>query len=287
MERGLIASERARDRALRRPRQLRRARVTRELERAVCPRLRRARRSHATALTAATASVLLTATRRPDHITAACPIVTPELRTAPPPLASRVPLTRALRNDLCPFARCARPADLSPESDRLMLASWTPSSRKKSSGCARLLLAKCRRRQRFRDEQGDLQRAASSVGNRGFGQLVARMRDGEGILSGGLVHPDVEAAIAASQGRGRRLAGDVSRSLEATVGDAVERRARAHRRSRRRACPRRVGESVHRRERHLLRVRGIQPWHPRRRPADRARGRSRRASSAARRAAGG
>jgi hypothetical protein len=72
--------------------------------------------------------------------------------------------------------------------------------------------------ERFRDEQGDLQRAASSVGNRGFGQLVARMRDGEGIMSGGLVHPDVEAAIAASQGRGRRLAGDVSQNLEANVG---------------------------------------------------------------------
>lgn len=44
------------------------------------------------------------------------------------------------------------------------------------------------------------------------------MRDGEGILSGGLVHPEVEAAIAASQGTGRRLADDVSRSLEPAVG---------------------------------------------------------------------
>jgi hypothetical protein len=70
----------------------------------------------------------------------------------------------------------------------------------------------------LRDEQGELQRAASSVGNRRFGRLVARMRDGEGILSGGLVHPDVEAAIAASKGRGRRLAADVSRSLEGAVG---------------------------------------------------------------------
>jgi hypothetical protein len=74
---------------------------------------------------------------------------------------------------------------------------------------------------RFRDEQGDLQRAASSMGNRGFGQLVARMQDGEGILSGGLVHPDVEAAIAATQGRGRSLAGDVSRNVEATVGSPL------------------------------------------------------------------
>ena len=74
---------------------------------------------------------------------------------------------------------------------------------------------------RVRDEHGDLQRAASTVGNRSFGQLVARMRDGEGILSGGLVHPDVEAAIAASQGRGRRLAGDVSQSLESVVGSPL------------------------------------------------------------------
>jgi hypothetical protein len=74
---------------------------------------------------------------------------------------------------------------------------------------------------RFRDEQGDLQRAASTVGNRSFGQLVARMQDGEGILSGGLVHPDVEAAIAASQGRGRRLAGDVSQGLETVVGSPL------------------------------------------------------------------
>jgi hypothetical protein len=71
---------------------------------------------------------------------------------------------------------------------------------------------------RLRDEQGDLRRAASSVGNRSFGQLVARMRDGEGILGSGLVHPDVEAAIAASQGRGRHLTGDMSRSLEGAVG---------------------------------------------------------------------
>jgi hypothetical protein len=72
--------------------------------------------------------------------------------------------------------------------------------------------------ERPRDEQGALLRAATGIGNRGFTQLVARMRDGEGILSGGLVHPEVEAAIAASQGTGRRLADDVSRSLEPVVG---------------------------------------------------------------------
>ncbi|MGZ4184034.1 MAG: eCIS core domain-containing protein [Solirubrobacteraceae bacterium] len=76
--------------------------------------------------------------------------------------------------------------------------------------------------ERFGDERGDLQNAASSVGNRGFGQLVARMRDGEGILSGGLVHPDVEAAIAASAGRGQRLAGHVSRSVETAVGAPLD-----------------------------------------------------------------
>jgi hypothetical protein len=76
--------------------------------------------------------------------------------------------------------------------------------------------------ERYRNDQSELQHAATSIGNRRFTQLVARMRDGEGILSGGLVHPDVEAAIAASQGRGRPLAGDVSRTLEATVGEPLD-----------------------------------------------------------------
>jgi hypothetical protein len=64
-------------------------------------------------------------------------------------------------------------------------------------------------------------RLAGSVGNRSFAQLVARMGDGEGILLDGVVHPDVEAAIAASTGRGRPLEHGVIARLEPTVGDSL------------------------------------------------------------------
>jgi hypothetical protein len=56
------------------------------------------------------------------------------------------------------------------------------------------------------DPISPLERLASATGNRAFTRTIARMRDGEGILPGGLVHPDVEAAIAAaSAGGGRPL----------------------------------------------------------------------------------
>ena len=58
------------------------------------------------------------------------------------------------------------------------------------------------------------------MGNRGFTQLIARMQDGEGIMPGGLVHPDVEAAIAASHGGGRPLAGGIAGTLESSVGES-------------------------------------------------------------------
>ena len=45
-------------------------------------------------------------------------------------------------------------------------------------------------------------RLASQVGNRAMGRAISRMRDGEGILADGTVHPDVEAAIAAHRGGG-------------------------------------------------------------------------------------
>ena len=38
---------------------------------------------------------------------------------------------------------------------------------------------------------------ASSVGNRGMGQVISRMHDGEGILPSGIAHPVVESTIAA------------------------------------------------------------------------------------------
>ena len=46
------------------------------------------------------------------------------------------------------------------------------------------------------------ERAAAAVGNRGFAALA---REGEGVLADGRVHPDVEAVIAASRGKGRSL----------------------------------------------------------------------------------
>jgi hypothetical protein len=62
---------------------------------------------------------------------------------------------------------------------------------------------------------------ASAVGNRGFSRLVARMRDGEGILPGGVVHPDVEAAIGAAQGGGRALDSSVSDHVGSALGDPL------------------------------------------------------------------
>jgi hypothetical protein len=47
------------------------------------------------------------------------------------------------------------------------------------------------------------------------------MQDGEGILAGGLVHPDVEAAIAAARGSGRQLQADVAAQLEAGLGEPM------------------------------------------------------------------
>jgi hypothetical protein len=48
------------------------------------------------------------------------------------------------------------------------------------------------------------------------------MQDGEGILPGGLVHPDVEAAILASRGRGHPLDEPVARQLEQAFGEGLE-----------------------------------------------------------------
>lgn len=44
------------------------------------------------------------------------------------------------------------------------------------------------------------------------------MQDGEGILPGGVVHPDVEATIRASQGRGQPLESGVRGALEQHLG---------------------------------------------------------------------
>ena len=71
------------------------------------------------------------------------------------------------------------------------------------------------------DQRPPVERLASGMGNRGFSQLVARMGDGEGILSGGLVHPDVQAAIAASRGGGQPLASSAARMLEPAMGESL------------------------------------------------------------------
>lgn len=46
------------------------------------------------------------------------------------------------------------------------------------------------------------------------------MRQGEGILDGGVVHPDIEAAIAAASGGGRALDAGVSEHAGGILGDA-------------------------------------------------------------------
>lgn len=47
------------------------------------------------------------------------------------------------------------------------------------------------------------------------------MRDGEGILPGGLVHPDVEAAIAAARGGGHALDGGIAEQIGGPLGDPL------------------------------------------------------------------
>jgi hypothetical protein len=71
-----------------------------------------------------------------------------------------------------------------------------------------------------RDEDQPLSRLAGTLGNAAFTQFVGRMRDGEGILTGGVVHPDIEGAIAAMQGRGRSLDLGVSERAGAALGDS-------------------------------------------------------------------
>lgn len=71
------------------------------------------------------------------------------------------------------------------------------------------------------DGRSGLARIAGDIGNRGFSQFVARMRDGEGILPDGAVHPDVETAIAASRGAGRPLEGGLANQLGQALGDSM------------------------------------------------------------------
>jgi hypothetical protein len=69
------------------------------------------------------------------------------------------------------------------------------------------------------DPMASVARLGSAVGNRGLARTIAQMRDGEGILGGGLVHPDVEAAIAAASGAGSRLNRGIAQDVGGAYGD--------------------------------------------------------------------
>jgi Domain of unknown function (DUF4157) len=71
------------------------------------------------------------------------------------------------------------------------------------------------------DPVAPLSGLAGTIGNRGMARAVSRMRDGEGILPGGLVHPDVEAAIAAASGRGQQLESRLASDVGSVLGDSV------------------------------------------------------------------
>jgi hypothetical protein len=69
--------------------------------------------------------------------------------------------------------------------------------------------------------QDPLTRIAAAVGNRGFARTIARMRDGEGILPGGVVHPDVQAAIAGARSGGQPAQPAVTTGVGAALGDSL------------------------------------------------------------------
>jgi hypothetical protein len=62
---------------------------------------------------------------------------------------------------------------------------------------------------------------ASSMGNRGFGQLLSRMQDGEGILPSGVAHPAIETAIAGARGGGNPLDSGLVSQFGDSLGHSV------------------------------------------------------------------
>ena len=119
--------------------------------------------------------------------------------------------------------------------------------------------------ERSHDERRPVERLAGGIGNRGLGRLVARMREGEGIMPGGVVHPDVEAAIASARGGGSALDGSVSQQLEPAFGESLG-DVRVHTGSGAAALARAVSARAFTvGTRHLLRVRRVPPRHARRR----------------------
>jgi Domain of unknown function (DUF4157) len=61
---------------------------------------------------------------------------------------------------------------------------------------------------------------ASLVGNRAFGSLLAR--DGAGLLPGGLVHPEIESAIAGTRGGGSQLEPATRARLGEGLGESLD-----------------------------------------------------------------
>lgn len=59
------------------------------------------------------------------------------------------------------------------------------------------------------------------MGNRGLARTIAGMHDGEGILPNGVVHPDVDAAIVAASGGGRRLDPAVAEQVGRAYGESL------------------------------------------------------------------
>ncbi len=61
---------------------------------------------------------------------------------------------------------------------------------------------------------------ASKVGNRAFGQLIGRT-PGDGIMPGGVVHPDIASTIATNNGSGHTLEPRTREKLAPAVGDPL------------------------------------------------------------------
>ncbi len=69
-------------------------------------------------------------------------------------------------------------------------------------------------------EPAPAESVAASVGNRAFGQLIGRT-PGDGIAEGGVVHRDVQSAIATSNGSGHTLDTAARHRLAPHVGDPL------------------------------------------------------------------
>lgn len=63
---------------------------------------------------------------------------------------------------------------------------------------------------------------ARAIGNRAFNRTIARMRQGDGILQDGVVHPEVEATIAAARGAGRGLDASTATRMSGALGASFD-----------------------------------------------------------------